>query len=136
MVADGDAHVVVDQVGVERDGGCGAGVRGRDDLGARVDDVPGGPDPGDAGAPGGIDGDPAAVTDVGAEAGEEGVVGDEPGRHEQRVARDDAAVAQLHTAQLDGVVDDQLLDAALDDGDGAGEQLGPLGGGEDVGWVK
>jgi hypothetical protein len=32
------------------------------------------------------------------------------------------------------VVDDQLFDGAFDDADGAGEQLGPLGGGEDVGW--
>ena len=33
-----------------------------------------------------------------------------------------------------GVVDDQLVDGALDDADGAGEQLGPLGGGEGAGW--
>jgi hypothetical protein len=33
-VADGVAHVVLDQVGVEGDGGCGAGACGGDDLGA------------------------------------------------------------------------------------------------------
>jgi len=32
------------------------------------------------------------------------------------------------------VVDDQLVDGAFDDADGAGEQMGPLGGGEGAGW--
>ena len=45
----------------------------------------------------------------------------------------DAAVVHLHAAQLVRVVDDQLVDGAFDDADGAGEQLGSLGGGEDVG---
>jgi hypothetical protein len=40
----------------------------------------------------------------------------------------------LYAAQTVRVVDDQLFDAAFHDADGAGEQLGPLGGGEDVGW--
>ena len=61
-------------------------------------------------------------------------VRDEAGRHEQRVAGDDAAVVHLYAAQVVLVVDDQLVDGALDDADGAGEQLGPLGVGEDVGW--
>ena len=41
----------------------------------------------------------------------------------------------LHAAQP-VVVDDQLLDVALDHADGAGDQLGPLGGGERSGGVK
>ena len=89
--------------------------------------------PADAGASGGVDGDPAVGVDVAAEADQEGVVRDEAGWHEQRVAGDDAAVAHLHAAQVVRVVDDQLVDGAFDDADGAGEQLGPLGGGEDVG---
>ena len=79
------------------------------------------------------DGDPAVGVDVSAEADEEGVVRDEAGRHEQRVAGDDAAVVHLHAAQVVAVVDDELVDGAFDDADGAGEQLGPFGGGEDVG---
>ncbi len=70
-VADGVAYVVLDEVGVDRDGGRGAGAGGGDDLGARVDDVSGGPDSGDAGAPGLVDGDPAVGVDVAAEADEE-----------------------------------------------------------------
>jgi hypothetical protein len=58
-VADGVVHVVVDQVGVDGDGGRGAGACSGDDLGARVDDVSGGPDSGDAGASGVVDDDPA-----------------------------------------------------------------------------
>ena len=132
VIADGVADVVVDEVGVEGDGGRGAGAGGGDDLGAGVDDVAGGPDSRDAGAAGGVGGDPAVVVDVAAEADEQAVVRDEAGRHEQRVAGHDAAVAHLHAAQL-VVVDDQLLDGAFDDADGAGDQLVPLDGGEDVG---
>ena len=61
------------------------------------------------------------------------VVRDEAGWHEQRVAGDDASVAHLHAAQPVAVVDDELVDGAFDDADGPGEQLGPFGGGEDVG---
>src|SRR5664279_3469806 len=64
---------------------------------------------------------------------EQGAVRDEAGRHEQCVDRNDASVAQLHAPQLVHVVDDQLVDGALDDADTAGEQLGSLNGGEDVG---
>jgi hypothetical protein len=70
-VADCVAHVVVDQVGVEGDGGRGAGACGGDDLGARVNDVSGGPNSGDAGAAGVVDGDPAVGVGVAAEAVEE-----------------------------------------------------------------
>ena len=45
----------------------------------------------------------------------------------------DAAVGHLDAAQPVVVVDDELLDGAFDDADGAGDQLGPLGGGEEVG---
>ena len=65
--------------------------------------------------------DPAVVVGVAAQADEEVVVRDEAGRHEQRVPGDDAAVAHLHAAQL-VVVDDQLVDGAFDDADGAGER--------------
>ena len=58
--------------------------------------------------------------------------GTKRGRHEQRVPGHDAAVVQLHAAEP-VVVDDELLDGALHDADRAGQQLGPLGGGEEVG---
>src|SRR4051794_39211747 len=58
-VTDGGRDVVLHEVGVERDGGCGAGAGGGDDLRAGVDDVAGGPDAGDAGAAGGGGGHPA-----------------------------------------------------------------------------
>ena len=63
-----------------------------------------------------------------------GLFGTKTGRHEQRVAGHDTAVVHLHAAQAVVLVDDQLFDGAFDDADGAGEQLGPLGGGEGVGW--
>ena len=43
--------------------------------------------------PGGVGGDPALVVDVAAEPDDELVVRNEAGRHEQRVAGHDAAVA-------------------------------------------
>ena len=122
-VADGVAHVVLDEVGVDGDGGGGAGAGGGDDLGARVDDVAGGPDAGDAGASGGVGDDPAVVVDVAAEADEQGVVRDEAGRHEQRVARARRSRRPSGRREL-VVVDDELLDGALDDADGAGDELG------------
>jgi hypothetical protein len=76
-VANCRAHVVLDQVGVEGDGGCGTGACGRDDLRARVDNVSGSPDSGDAGAPGAVDDDPAVGVCLGAEAVEERAVRDE-----------------------------------------------------------
>jgi hypothetical protein len=51
------------------------------------------------------------------------VVRHEAGRHEQRVARDDAPAGHPDPDQL-VVVDDELLDGALHDADGAGGQLG------------
>ena len=83
-VADGVAYVVLDQVGVQRDGSRGGGACGGDDLGARVDDVACRPHSRDGGAAGGVHGDPAVGVDLSAEADEEGVVGDEAGWHEQR----------------------------------------------------
>src|SRR5947208_3609772 len=81
-------------------GGGGAGAGGGDDLRAGVDDVPGGPDAGDAGAAGGVRGDPAVVVDVAPDAEKEVVEGEESRRHEQRVSGDDAAVGQLNSAEL------------------------------------
>src|SRR3954464_6634069 len=130
-VADGVAHVFVDQFGVDGDGRRGAG--GGDDLGAGVGDVPGGPDPRDTGAPGGVDGDPAVGVDVAAEADEQGAVRDQAGRHEQRVNWKNAAVAHLHAPQPVRIVDDELVDGAFDDADTAGQHLGSLVGGKGVG---
>src|SRR6478609_6176171 len=70
-VPDCVADVFLDQVGVDADGGRGAGASGGDHLGARVDDVPGGPDAWNAGAPGGVDGDPAVAVDVAAQGDEQ-----------------------------------------------------------------
>ena len=81
---DGDRDVLLDEVGVDGDGGGGALAGGGDDLGARVDGVAGGPDAGHAGAPGGVDGDPAVVVGRAAQGGEQAVVGDEPGPDEHR----------------------------------------------------
>ena len=58
-----------------------------------------------------------------------GLFGTKRGGTNSASAGDDAAVAHLHAAQVVRVVDDQLFDGAFDDADGAGEQLGPLGGG-------
>src|SRR3954470_22434297 len=132
-VADGVAHVFVDQVGVDGDGRRAGGAGGGDDLGAGVSDVAGGPDPRDAGAPGGVDGDPAVGVDVAAEADEQGAVRDESRRHEQRVNRKNAAVAHLHAPQLVRIVDDELVDGAFNDADTAGQHLGSLVGGKGVG---
>ena len=66
---DRDGEVLVDEVVVDGDGGCRALAGGGDDLGAWVDGVAGGPDAGDAGAPGGVDGDPAVVVGGAAEVG-------------------------------------------------------------------
>ena len=63
-VADGVAHVFVDQVGVDGDGRRGAGAGGGDDLGAGSAMFPAARTPGDTGAPGGVDGDPAVGVDV------------------------------------------------------------------------
>src|SRR5664279_1429470 len=132
-VADGVAHVFLDQVGVDGDGCCGTGAGGGDDLGARVDDVPGSPNTGDTGARGGVDGDPAVGVDVAAKADQQGAVRDEAGWDEQCVHRNDAAVAHLHASQLVLIVDDELVDGAFDDGNVAGEQLGSIDGGQRVG---
>jgi hypothetical protein len=68
---DGLADVVVDEVGVDGDRGGGSGAGGGDDLGARVDDVPSGPDTGDAGPAGGVGDDPAVLVGGASQAGEE-----------------------------------------------------------------
>jgi hypothetical protein len=83
-VVNGVADVVVDEVGVHRDGVRGTGTCRGDDLGAWVDDVAGGPDPGHAGASGGVDVDvdPAMRVSGATEAEEKAVVGDEAWRHE------------------------------------------------------
>src|SRR4051794_13497199 len=130
---DGVTDVVLGEIGVQGDGGRGAGAGGGDDLGARVDDVACGPHARDGGAAGGVRGDPAVVVDLAAQVDEEPAVRYEARRDEQRLAGHDAAVVHLDAAQL-VVVDDQLFDRAFDDDDGAGDELGPLGGGEGVGW--
>jgi hypothetical protein len=55
------------------------------------------------------------------------------GGMKQRVARDDAAVGHQHAGQPVFLVDDELLDGALDDADGASKELGPLDVGQDLG---
>src|SRR3954454_11308638 len=130
---DGVTDVVLGEIGVQGDGGRGAGAGGRDDLAARVDDVACGPHARDGGAAGGVRGDPAVVVDLAAEVDEEAAVRYEARRDEQRLPWHDAAVVHLDAAQL-VVVDDQLFDGAFHNADGAGDELGPLGGGEGVGW--
>jgi hypothetical protein len=97
---------------------------------------PAAPAAGNAGASGAVDADPAVRVDVAAEAEaeQENVVRGEAGRHEQHLTGNDTAVVHLDAAQLVGVVDDELFDVALDDADGAGEQRGPRGGAERIGW--
>src|SRR6476646_8372576 len=99
-VADGVAYVFLDQVGVDGDVGRGTGAGGGDDLGAGVDDVPGSPDSGNTGAPGGVDGDPAVGVDIAAKADQQGAVRDEVGWDEQCVHRNDAAIAHLNAPQF------------------------------------
>ena len=125
-VEDRASYVVLDQVGVDGDGRRGAGAGGGDHLGPRVGHVARDPDPVDARASGGVGHDPALVVDVAAEPEEEGVVRYEAGRHEQRVAGHDTAVGHLYAAEP-VVVDDELLDGALDDADGARDELRALG---------
>src|SRR4029079_10804018 len=91
--------VVLDEVGVDVDGGGRTLAGGGDDLGARVGDVAGHPDAGASGAPGGVFDDPAALVARAAEAHEQLVVGHEGGRDEQRVPGHDTAVGQLDPHQ-------------------------------------
>ena len=49
VAVDGSVNVFVDEVVIDGDGGCGAFAGGGDDLGARVDCIPGGPEAGDRG---------------------------------------------------------------------------------------
>ena len=64
---------------------------------------------------------------------EQVVVGDERGADEQRVARHDPAVVQLDAGQP-VVLDDEPLDGALDDADGAGDELSRCSRGEVCRW--
>ena len=65
---------------------------------------------------------------------EELAVRDEAGRDEERVAGHHAAVGHLDAAESVVLVDDELLDGAFDDADGAGHESGAFGRGEQSGW--
>ena len=63
-VTDGVADVLVDEVGVDGDGGRGAFARGCDDLGPWVADVAGGPDSWGGRLAAQIDPDPAVLVEA------------------------------------------------------------------------
>ena len=133
VLVEGDAYVVLDQIRVQCDRGGRAGTGGRDDLGPRIDDVPSGPDTGNAGASHCVCNDPAVGVDEAAQADEQAAVRDEAWWHEERVPGDHAAVVHLHAAEAI-IGNDEPFDRAFDDADSAGDQLGSLRGGEGVGW--
>ena len=85
VIADSVAHVVFDEVSVERDGGHRACAGGGDDLGARVGDVPGRPDSRNACPSRGVGGDPAVGVQIAAKADEQAIVANEARRDEQCV---------------------------------------------------
>src|SRR5829696_1934268 len=79
VIADSVAHVVFDEVSVERDGGHRACAGGGDDLGARVGDVSGRPDSRNACPSRGVGGDPAVGVQIAAKADEQAVFGTKRG---------------------------------------------------------
>ena len=96
--------------------------------------LPGGPDAGDAGAPGGVDGDPAVGVDVAAQADQQGVVRDEAGWHEQRVAgmTQPSRICTPRSWSSSSMTSWSMVPSTTPMA--RATQLGPLGGGEGVGW--
>jgi len=103
-VADRVADVFIDEVGVQRDSGRGAGARGGDDLARGSTMLPAAQTPATLVRPVlSTLAQPSASTSQ-PQAHEQWAVRDEAGRHEQRVAGHDRAIVHLDAAQVVGVV--------------------------------
>src|SRR5665647_1978491 len=131
-VSDGVLDVLLDQVGVEGDGGRGFLTCGCDDLGARVGRVPGDPDARHAGTARRVGDHPAGVVDGAAEADQQIAVRDESRAYEDRRSADGPAALQLDAAQL-VVLDEESLHGPVDDADRARRELFALVCGESAG---
>ena len=125
--------VLLHQVGVEGDRGRVAGVGRGDDLGARVDEVAGGPDAGDAGPSRDIGADEAALVGVAPERAGQAVGSRDVARpDEDRGPGDAPAVGQLDPGQPVGL-DDESGHLCVHDLDATGPEPVPFTGGQRVG---
>ena len=127
---DAVADVLLDEVGVDRDGGGGSLARRRDHLCAGVRGVARRPDAGRARPAGRVDAGEAAGVELAAERGEEGARPAVEGRpDEDRGAGNGTTVGELDG--VEAVVDDrEAVDETLDDPDPARVERSPLGGGD------
>lgn len=97
--------VLLDEVGVDGDGGGGALARGGDHLDHRIDDVPGRPHARDAGAARAVDDGEAVGVEIAAQAGQQAIgVWNVPRPDEHRLAGEDhAAVGKLDAGEVVGL---------------------------------
>lgn len=119
---DGGRGVLLDEVGVDRDGRGRSLPRRGDDLGTGVDRVAGAPNARDGGAADDVGHGPAVVAGGAAEADKQVAVGDEAWPDEHRGAWYDLSGFKFDAGEP-VVVDGKPGDGAVDDADATGKQL-------------
>ena len=123
---DGVAHVFLDQIGVDGDGGGGSFAGGSDHLRASVRDVSRDPDAGDARESVSVGDGPSVLVEVAPETDEQVAVGNESRRDEQRFAGDGSIPIELDAAET-VILNDDSLWRSLGDADPPRGQLLTLG---------